>query len=101
MRYWFMRMRQGSDGPDYSRELWERVRVGVLFGHWKMDEVLDASGATVDPARLSSPAVEGKYPPFAAVRTFHRWSQQVAWFLLKMQPDDRVLVAFDSHIHIG
>jgi len=105
MDYWFVRMRQGSDGPDYARELWQSGRIGILFGHWTMDEVLDGSGLAVNRAHLHSAAVQSRFPEEAVrrkdVEKLRRWTNEAETFLLELQPDDRVLVAFDQHIHVG
>lgn len=32
MKYWFMRMKQGSKGKDFTKEMWRRRRAGILRG---------------------------------------------------------------------
>ncbi len=48
MEYWFLRMRQGSKGPDFTKELWQRGLVGILWGAWTINDVL----SDIYPTRL-------------------------------------------------
>jgi hypothetical protein len=100
MTYWYMKMKQGSRGEDFAKELWQQGFVGVLFGTWRIDDVLDEQGKP-DPNKLKAEAIEKRRPqpqgiPFDDA---FLWAPRV--FLLKVSVGDRVVVVFDDAIHIG
>ena len=55
MTYWFMKMKHGESGEDYASELWDKGLVGVMFGTWRIEHVLNEVGEP-DPAKLTSEA---------------------------------------------
>ena len=101
MAYWFMKMRQGKGGEDFARELWqEHHLVGVMFGTWRIEDVLDEHGEP-DPKKLTADAIESVCPqpeeiPFDDI---FLWAPRT--FLLKMAVGDRVVVVIDDAIRIG
>src|SRR6185437_5534906 len=65
MAYWFMRMKQGSNGEDFAPELWGAGKIGVMFGTWRIHHVLDPHG-NIDVAKLTATALSRTTPqPFA------------------------------------
>lgn len=101
MTYWFMKMRQGKGGEDFARELWqEHHLVGVMFGVWRIDDVLDEHGEP-DPKKLTADAIESicPQPPEIPIDDTFLWAPRT--FLLKMAVGDRVVVVIDDAIRIG
>lgn len=100
MSYWFMKMKQGTRGEDFAKELWQRGLVGVLFGTWRINDVLDEEGKP-DPNKLTAESIENRSPQPVGI-TFNDkflWAPRV--FLLNVSVNDRVVVVFDEAIHIG
>src|SRR5687768_619515 len=101
MRYWFMRMKQGESGQDYTKELWTGGRVGVFFGTWQMKHVLRPDGS-VDPDKLRADVIEQQCPQPQDRYVFsNKWLAPVRTFLLDMKVGERVAVVYDEQIHIG
>jgi hypothetical protein len=88
--YWFMRMRQGSKGPDFTKELWQERLVGVLWGTWKIADVLNGNNEVAEDALTPEKLGVSK-----------KELQAPKKFLLEMSPYDRVVVAFDNSLHMG
>ena len=104
MTYWFMKMKQGAEGQDFARELWQQGLVGVLFGTWRIDHVL-GEGDRPDPDKLIAEAIEDKCPQPPGINKGKNFNDDFLWaprvFLLRVSEGDRVMVAFDEAIHIG
>jgi hypothetical protein len=63
MAYWFMKMKQGAGGEDFARDLWQEDHlVGVMFGTWRIDHVLDEEGKKPDPGKLTAEVIDKKSP---------------------------------------
>ena len=50
--YWFMRMKQGTHGNNFTLELWGKGGVGVMFGTWIIEDVQDGTGG-IDESKIS------------------------------------------------
>ena len=99
--YWFMKMRQGKGGEDFARELWqEHHLVGVMFGTWRIEDVLDERGDP-DSEKLTADAIESVCPQPNGIPFDDKFLWAPKAFLLKMAVDDRVVVVFDEAVHIG
>ena len=55
--YWFMRMKQGTHGNNFTLELWCKGRVGVMFGTWIIEDVQDGTGG-IDESKISQETLE-------------------------------------------
>jgi hypothetical protein len=92
MTYWFMRMRQGSKGPDFTEELWQQRLVGVLWGTWTIEDVASDNYPTrLDERKLTSQNLNVSAKQLQAPRRF----------LFAMSPNDRVVVAYGKCLHLG
>src|SRR5919107_984764 len=104
MTYWFMKMKQGAEGQDFARELWQQGLVGVLFGTWRIDHVLGEDDRP-DPGKLTAEAIEKMCRQPKGIDKGRDFNDAFLWapktFLLKVSEGDRVVVAFDDIIGIG
>lgn len=101
MAYWFMKMRQGKGGEDFARELWqEHHLVGVMFGTWRIDDVLDEHGRP-DPEKITADAIESVCPQPEEIPFDDAFLWAPRTFLLKVADGDRVVVVIDDAIRIG
>lgn len=100
MTYWFMRMKQGVGGEDYTAEMWESGRVGVLFGPWRIFHVMDGNGA-IDRAKLKASAILNVCPQSHDLPFDDEFLAPARKFLIGVQAGDRIVVAFNGAIHIG
>jgi hypothetical protein len=99
MAYWFMKMKQGAEGQDFAKELWQQGLVGVLFGTWRIDHVLD--DGRPDPEKLTAKAIGRTCPQSNGIPFDDDFLWAARVFLLRMSEGDRVVVVFDEAIHIG
>lgn len=104
MTYWFMRMKQGPKGEDFAKELWQQALVGVLFGTWRIEHVLDQEGKP-DPNALTTEAIEKQCSQPEGIdngRDFNdEFLRAPRAFLLDVTAGDRIVVVFDEAIHVG
>src|SRR5213592_182514 len=52
-KYWFLRMKYGPKGQDFTREMWEQRLIGVMWGCWSIDDVLADDRETIDRHKLT------------------------------------------------
>jgi hypothetical protein len=71
-----MRMKQGSEGKPFTEELWQQGLVGVLFGTWSIEHVLDDAGK-LDPNKISAKYIEEQCPQPSGMNKERRslWTQ--------------------------
>ena len=101
MSYWFMRMKQGKGGHDFSEELWSRGKVGVLFGTWRISHVLNEDGQ-IDPSKLTADAIENVCPQPKDEHAFtNKFLRPAKTFLRQVEVGHRVVVAFGQGVHVG
>jgi hypothetical protein len=93
-------MKQGSKGEDFAKELWNEGLVGVLFGTWSIEHVLDEGGKP-DPAKLTARAIEEQCPQPKGIGFNDRFLNAPRTFLLKVALNDGVVVTFDKALHLG
>lgn len=98
--YWFMRMRLGSGGEDFTATLWEQDLAGVLFGTWSIEHVLGKDGE-IDPDMLNADAIREKCPQPPELPFDDAFLRGPRTFLLKAQPGDRVVVSYGGMLCIG
>lgn len=98
MAYWFMRMRQGSDGEDFTSELWGQNLIGIMFGTWTIGLVLD--GDEIDEQKLHTKTFE-KYPPEGYSSFRKNWFHSIRRFLTEMTAGHKVVAEFDGSLHIA
>lgn len=93
--YWFLRMRHGTDGDEFAKELWEKDRAGILWGPWRIEDALD------DNDEVSSAALKRLFKR-APMNAYPRQGLECAIrFCCDTNEDDHVLVTYDGMIHIG
>ena len=97
--YWFMRMRQGSEGKDFASELWNQKRIGVMFGTWTIHDVRADSGG-IDESKITHEWLSGyltaNEPKYKKI-----WSDAAYRFLVEMAAGDKVVVEFEGMLHIA
>lgn len=102
--YWFVRMKQDSGGraeKDFTEELWEQGLIGILFGSWTINGVLDEAG-TVDDDKLTQGWLwEHRADHIEVFKP--EWLHTVRRFLKEMSEGDKVVVSYeeDGSLHIG
>lgn len=99
MTYWFLRMKEGKDGEDFTGRMWQQNLIGILWGTWELKHIL--SNGEIDETKLSVEEIERQRPQPKELEFDERWLQAPRTFLLKMKPGDRVVVHFDNSLHIG
>lgn len=52
---WYIRMKQGTGGVDYTADLWRKGLVGVLFGGWRLADILPDHTDPTAPVRMIDP----------------------------------------------
>ena len=97
--YWFMRMKQGSKGKDFASELWRKKRVGVMFGTWTIDDVLDDGGG-IDKSKLTQEWLS-QYKTDNEPAYKRSWSDSSRRFLVDMSAGHKVAVEFEGALHIA
>lgn len=100
MTYWFMRMKQGKEGEDFTARMWGNGRVGVLFGTWQIAHVSDGAGG-IDRNKLNAAYIKSVCPQPANLPFTDRWLSPAKTFLIDVASGDRVLVTFGGAVHIG
>jgi hypothetical protein len=99
MMYWFMRMKQGSEGKDFASGLWSECLVGVMFGTWTLNDVSDGAGG-VDEGKITQEWLS-KYLPTNQRYYKRQWSDASRRFLVEMSADEKVVVEFGDALHIA
>ena len=97
--YWFMRMKQGSEGKDFASGLWSECLVGVMFGTWTLNDVSDGAGG-VDEGKITQEWLS-KYLPTNQRYYKRQWSDASRRFLVEMSADEKVVVEFGDALHIA
>jgi hypothetical protein len=97
--YWFMRMRQGSNGEDFTTELWDQELIGVMFGTWTIDDVSDGAGG-IDESKITHEWL-CQYLPDNEPTYKKSWSDSSHRFLIEMSAGDKVVVEFKGALHIA
>jgi hypothetical protein len=100
MNYWFMRMRQGAGGEDFTETLWKQGLVGVLFGTWGIEHVVSDDGH-IDPSKLNADAIQKECPQPPGITLDDAFMRGPQRFLLEARPADRVVISFDGKLCIG
>ena len=98
MGYWFMRMKQGSEGKPLPPELWDKDLIGVMFGRWTIDYVL--TDGDLDKGKVTFERLQ-KYPPSGEPEFNKNWFHSARRFLVEMLADDKVVVEFGDSLHIA
>jgi hypothetical protein len=99
MHFWFIRMKQGTNGPDFAQEVWAKNRIGIMYGTWRLKHISGADGR-IDPMKLSAAHINEVCPQ--RVHGFsEKWMKPIKKFFLEVQPDDRVVTVFGGSIHLG
>src|SRR4051812_46625215 len=98
MTYWFMRMKRGRNGKDFTSELWNERLVGVLFGTWTINDIL--SDGTLDESKVPYERLKD-YPLKGEPNFKPQWFDATCRFLIRMTTGHRVVVEFDDSLHIG
>src|SRR5512144_1006312 len=99
MPYWYVRMRQGSGGWNFTRDVWETDAVGIMFGAWAAEDVMTADGG-IDLPRLTLDWLRRDCAHPTAWLTSRLFSQ-IRTFLVEVSPGDPVIVYYDAAIHVG
>lgn len=94
---WFIRMRHGSAGRNFAQELWARREVGILFGTWNADELLEGGG--FDETKWQRLAKAGKLPPERFIR--HRTAKGHVKRFVEAKPGDLVFWSDAATLHWG
>lgn len=97
--YWFMWMRQGSNGKDFTSELWNEGLVGISFGTWTIDHVQDDFGG-IDESKVTLDWLKD-YSPKGEPLFRKAWFDATRRFLIGMSSGHRVVVEFDNSLHIA
>lgn len=100
--YWFMRMRTKQEGKvkDFSEELWRARLVGVLYGTWGIDHVLNSS-EELDDEMLSAEAIKDVCEQPKELDFDNSFLKSAFRFLRDIKPGHRVVTATDYAIRIG
>jgi hypothetical protein len=97
--YWFMRMKQGSEGKDFAPELWDQDLIGVMFGTWTINDVCDGADG-IDESKIThewlSQYLPGNEPSYKK-----SWADSSRRFLIEMSDGDKVVVEFEGALHIA
>lgn len=99
MQLWYVRMRQGPGGWNFTKKIWDAGYVGIMFGAWAVEELLEETGL-LDTSKLNVAWFQGlsQYPtPWFS--QYHLG--QVRTFLLEVRVGDGVIVYFDEALHVG
>ena len=87
--YWFMRMKQGSEGKDFTSELWNQNLIGIMFGTWTIYHVSDGAGG-IDESRLSLEHLSNYRPKGEPAFEKNRLNTSRRFFI-EMVTSDRVV----------
>lgn len=107
MTYWYIRMKEGKGGEDFTERMWRQKLIGVLWGTWTIDCVLDTGTGKLDPDKLTAQAIKQTCPQPPELGFNESFLQVPRKFLLEETPGkhvmfgDRVIVSFDQALHIG
>lgn len=97
--YWFMRMKQGSEGEDFAPKLWSRNLIGVMFGTWTIDFVRNGAGG-IDESKITHEWLSGYLTENQPIYK-KSWSDSSRRFLIEMTAGDKVVVEFGKALHIA
>lgn len=97
--YWFMRMKQGSEGKDFAPELWDQDLIGVMFGTWTIDDVRNGADG-IDESKITYEGLS-QYKTHNEPAYKKSWSDSSRRFLVEMSEADKVVIEFKGALHIA